>query len=330
MGIHIISKEKRIREQVRVYVVILIILIIVNNNTTVSKVDINIYSPKIGGDSYTIVQISDFHSMDYSLSGHELYDTIREINPDSVVITGDLLNCKAKGSSLMDDMESIKKQFKKIASGYHTYYISGNHEALLSNGMYKKLIQMLEKIGIKDINGKVIKECKGGTEVRLVGIPDPAMDNRDKQDETEYITNIIQSSKTKFNSKNPYTILLAHRPERIREYSKVELPSKSYTYSYYNIDLVLSGHTHGGLITLPWLNGLIAPDQGLFPEYNSGLYRVCNTDLIVSSGLGTSIEGIRWFNKPEINIIKLSNPDKESLMESIKYIIGDIVSNMKH
>ena len=76
------------------------------------------------------------------------------------------------------------------------------------------------------------------------------------------------------------------------------------------IDLVLAGHTHGGQIRLPFIGGLVAPDQGFFPKYTDGFYTVEDTTMIVSRGLGNSIIPIRTFNRPELVVIKLVNDSK--------------------
>jgi predicted MPP superfamily phosphohydrolase len=92
-----------------------------------------------------------------------------------------------------------------------------------------------------------------------------------------------------------YRILLSHRPELIDVYEKN------------SINLVLSGHAHGGQFRIPFIGGLIAPDQGFFPKYTEGLYRVGETKLIVSRGLGNSIIPFRINNRPELVVITLTN-----------------------
>ena len=93
--------------------------------------------------------------------------------------------------------------------------------------------------------------------------------------------------------KDAYTILLSHRPELFDIYVKS------------GVDLVLSGHAHGGQFRLPFLGGLVAPNQGLFPEYDSGLYTSGNTNMIVSRGIGNSIIPIRFNNRPEVVLLEL-------------------------
>ena len=89
-----------------------------------------------------------------------------------------------------------------------------------------------------------------------------------------------------------YNILLSHRPELID------------IYASFNINLVFSGHAHGGQIRIPFIGGIIAPNQGLFPKYTSGLYEVKNTKMVVSRGLGNSAFPIRINNRPEIVVVR--------------------------
>ena len=93
--------------------------------------------------------------------------------------------------------------------------------------------------------------------------------------------------------KDDYTILLSHRPELFE------------TYVNCGVDLVFSGHAHGGQFRLPFIGGLVAPNQGLFPQYDSGLYTKGDTNMIVSRGLGNSIIPIRFNNRPEIVLLKI-------------------------
>lgn len=88
-------------------------------------------------------------------------------------------------------------------------------------------------------------------------------------------------------------IVLAHEPQYIDNYSKA------------GVDLVLSGHAHGGQIRLPFIGGLVAPDQGFFPKYTAGTYKENDIVMIVSRGLGNGIILIRVFNRLEIVMVTL-------------------------
>lgn len=108
------------------------------------------------------------------------------------------------------------------------------------------------------------------------------------------LTDTLNDLKNRENFK----ILLSHRPELF------------LIYSHFNIDLIFSGHAHGGQIRLPLIGGLIAPNQGYFPKYTSGKHILQNSTLIVNRGLGNSLFPQRLFNHPEIILLKLSQSDQ--------------------
>ena len=91
-----------------------------------------------------------------------------------------------------------------------------------------------------------------------------------------------------------FQILLCHRPELFHLYSETK------------IGLIFTGHAHGGQFRIPFIGGLIAPDQGLFPKYTSGAYKRDDSTMIVSRGLGNSVIPIRIFNRPEIVVVTLN------------------------
>ena len=86
---------------------------------------------------------------------------------------------------------------------------------------------------------------------------------------------------------------------------KVNLKTEIMIEDLYDMDLVLTGHAHGGQFRLPLIGGLIAPNQGLFPKYDDGLYSEGSTNMIVSRGLGNSIIPFRFNNRPEVVLIEL-------------------------
>ena len=83
-------------------------------------------------------------------------------------------------------------------------------------------------------------------------------------------------------------ILLIHNPLFFDEYAK------------YNVNVIFSGHVHGGMIRLPLAGALLSPERKFFPKYNSGVYEIKNKFMIVSRGLGHSRPGVRIKNKPDL------------------------------
>lgn len=160
--------------------------------------------------------------------------------------------------------------------------MTGNHEARLSFHEYKELEDGLLDIGVTVLrNGEVIIE-KDGAQISLIGLDDP---NFGQGINAERINRISQN--------NNFSILLSHRPEY---YDR-------YRMSVAN--LVLAGHAHGGQVRLPFIGGLLAPGQGLFPKYDAGLYQEGDFAMIVSRGIGNSAVPIRFNNQPEIVVIEL-------------------------
>ena len=183
------------------------------------------------------------------------------------------------------------KEAVKIAP---VYYVTGNHEASLSQ--YDELKIELKTIGVIVLEDEAVQLKYDTEEITLIGLSDP--DFTIKGDVFREAPAMVS---TKLNNladdENSYTILLSHRPELFE------------SYVHCNIDLVLSGHAHGGQFRLPFIGGLIAPNQGLFPQYDAGLYTSGSTNMIVSRGLGNSIIPIRFNNRPEVVVIELLNMD---------------------
>ena len=93
--------------------------------------------------------------------------------------------------------------------------------------------------------------------------------------------------------KEAFTVVLAHEPQYIKQ------------YACSNVDLVLSGHAHGGQFRIPFFGGIVAPDQGFFPKYSEGIHVEQDTTMVISRGLGNSIIPLRLFNYPEIVCVEL-------------------------
>ncbi len=133
----------------------------------------------------------------------------------------------------------------------------------------------------------------GNSSINLLGLQDPAFISANNIEDTKGLG--FYDSLKQWSSNDNFQILLSHRPELFDLYVE------------HNIDLVFSGHAHGGQFRLPFIGGLVAPDQGVFPQYTSGSYNKNQTTMYVSRGLGNSIIPIRIFNRPEIVLVKLKS-----------------------
>ena len=126
-----------------------------------------------------------------------------------------------------------------------------------------------------------------------MGIGDPSFQEDYLFGDSESVAR--QAIERQQNESDGYTILLSHRPELFDLYVDT------------GMDLVFSGHAHGGQFRLPFLGGLVAPNQGFFPRYDAGRFTNENTTMIVSRGVGNSIFPIRFNNRPEIVLVTLGN-----------------------
>ena len=182
---------------------------------------------------------------------------------------------------LMDeDMEQLVESIKR----------TGNHEASLSQ--YDELKAELENTGVVVLEDKAMQLEYNGDDITLIGLSDPSFTLKGNMF-GEVPAMVDTKLRGLIGDKDNYTILLSHRPELFEAYVNC------------GVDLVLSGHAHGGQFRLPFIGGLVAPNQGLFPKYDAGLYTKGDTNMIVCRGLGNSIIPIRFNNRPEIVLLEL-------------------------
>ena len=255
-------------------------------NNLISITEVKITSSKIPSSfkGYKILQISDLHNKKFGDNQDVLIQKIKSIDPDIIAITGDLIDSKSY------DAEVSMQLIQKMVNKYPVYFVTGNHEQW--SGKYNNLEKELKKYDVNVLRNEHVGIRKGEQEINLLGIDDPEFvtGNRDER-------NIVKDAilKAKFEMPpNTFDVLLSHRPEFLTEYADEQL------------DLVLSGHAHGGQVRLPFIGGLVAPNQGVFPTYTAGLYEEQNTSMVVSRGLGNSIIPQRIFNRPELVVVQLN------------------------
>jgi len=234
-------------------------------------------------DGYRIVHVSDLHNTEMGKDNEKLLDMLREADPDIIAITGDIIDSR---NTNIDIALQFTKTAMEIAP---CYYVTGNHEARVSE--YDELKEGMIELGVVVLEDGRIELEQSKETITLLGVNDPSF-------QTDYLfgdTETVMQSKLQdiINEEDTYTILLSHRPELFEVYTESK------------VDLVLSGHAHGGQFRLPFVGGLVAPNQGLFPKYDAGLYTEENTNMIVSKGIGNSILPFRFNNRPEVILIEL-------------------------
>ena len=232
-------------------------------------------------EGFKIAHVSDLHNAVFGRKNEKLLSLIRAAEPDIIAITGDLID------SRHTDIDSALAFVEAAAEIAPVYYVTGNHESRLD---FDEIEPRLIAAGARVLRNEAKDIGRGGERIRLAGIDDPSFIRTGGTAEERAAAELEQLG----DGGGTFTVLLAHRPELVEVYAE------------YGAGLVLSGHAHGGQVRLPLLGGLYAPGQGLLPEYDSGLYSLGETQMVVSRGLGNSVAPLRVNNRPELVIVTLS------------------------
>jgi predicted MPP superfamily phosphohydrolase len=227
-------------------------------------------------NGFTILHVSDLHNCMFGDEQSLLIQYTKEIAPDIIVITGDLIDRRRININAAMAYVSAAAYIAPV------YYVAGNHE--MKCGAYDVLSQRLRNCGVHVLDNRRDMIVRGGAKIAVAGVLDPTFVSDTVYNET--IGKLTQGISAE------YKILLAHRPDM-------------HVFSMHDIDLVFCGHAHGGQFRLPLVGGLYAPGQGIFPKYTSGLHTENGTSMVVSRGLGNSLFPFRLFNRPELIVVTL-------------------------
>ena len=226
--------------------------------------------------SIRIVLISDLHNKVFGDNQRVLINEIKKQAPDIIVLDGDIIEN-------YDSLDGAKMLLKGIENLYPCYFVTGNHE--FSQGKAEAIKQLFRSFGVIVLEGDYKNVLVKGQHINLCGVDDPNIGLQNFNNQLEALQGL--DSKT-------YSILLSHRPE-----IAAECKNNSF-------DLILSGHTHGGMWRIPFLvNGLFATDQGFFPKYAGGRYDYNNTAIIVGRGFTGYSFVPRIFNPPELVVVDI-------------------------
>lgn len=236
-----------------------------------------------------IVFLSDIHGRVFGGDNSELTELVCAQNPDIIAVVGDIIDRDADDAEV-DSMCALLQSLSQLAP---TYFTVGNHEDdyIKAHGA-----DLLDRIGS---TGARVLECEyedltvNGAAFRLGGMSELAYyggDFRYDPKAQPFLTDYCDTELTK--------VMLSHRPEAF---------AFKYACRDWDVDLVLSGHTHGGMVRLPLIGGLVAPIQGLFPDYCYGEYQLYDTKMIITSGLAGYGWVPRMYNPPEICVVTLTS-----------------------
>ena len=277
--------KKQIILTVVITVLVSLLIWTVWGNTALEIYEFQVSSNQIpeSFSGFRIAQISELHNAEFGENNSKLIEFLSQSDPDIIVLTGDLIDSRQTD---IDVALAFARKAMKIAP---VYYISGNHETRV--GAYEDLKMGLLEAGVVVLENQKVQITREGETITLMGIDDPSF--REDYLFGDSASVARQAIEDLQNESDGYTILLSHRPELFDVYVDT------------GMDLVFSGHAHGGQFRLPFIGGLVAPNQGFFPEYDAGLFSEVNTTMIVSRGVGNSIIPIRFNNRPEIVVVEL-------------------------
>ena len=280
------NRKKRVLFVV-VFVLVVLIVWTLWGNTALEVNEYEVVSDRIpqGFEGFRIAQVSDLHNAEFGEGNEKLIQLLSQTDPDIIVLTGDLIDSRHTDIEIALD---FARQAIKLAP---VYYVSGNHEARVRE--YEDLKMGLAEAGVVILENQNVQITREGESITLMGIDDPSFQEDYLFGDSESVAR--QAIDDLQNESEGYTILLSHRPELFDLYVDT------------GMDLVFSGHAHGGQFRLPFVGGLVAPNQGFFPKYDAGQFTEENTTMIVSRGVGNSIIPVRFNNRPEIVLVTLRN-----------------------
>ena len=260
------------------------------SNAALGISNYSVFSSRLpkGFEGFRIAQISDLHNTEFGKDNEKLLNALREAEPDIILLTGDLIDCRNLNIPVA---VSFTEAAGRIAP---CYFAAGNHEARIPE--LPELLLGLEGAGVTVLRNEKIRLSRNGDTIALVGVDDPTF-------QVDYINGdcrpVMKEALTcLMKEEQNYAVLLSHRPELFP------------IYRDFSVDLTFSGHAHGGQFRLPFIGGIIAPNQGLFPKYDAGVFTENGCSMVVSRGLGPSIIPLRIGNRPELVVTELHREEK--------------------
>ncbi len=249
--------------------------------------DYTVNSDKVK-NSVKIAIISDLHNTDYG-DDNIIAKKIAQTKPDIITVLGDIID---KRSADIEHTLNALKPLPKIAP---TYFVLGNHDTYCPS--YDEFISSITNSGIIFLDDQIADITVKGNKISMLGLT--------YYSNGEYETPSYTQLMNDFCGRDNYKILLCHYPEFTYYFFERD------KYCVYDFDLMLSGHTHGGVMQIPYVGGLYAPEQGLFPRYSKGLYYIDETNqnpfyMLISAGIGYDGRFFRVNNFPEVSTITIT------------------------
>lgn len=243
---------------------------------------------------FRIVLLSDLHNHEFNDENKRLIEKVKKQSPNLIILDGDMINRDSKNASVA---VNLIKSLKGIAP---VYYSLGNHEIdYIKKTGHSDLIQTLETAGTTVLNNRILDIKIKGNSIRLGGLYEYGFETSMQSDEEN---KRAISYLEKYTDTQNYMIMCAHRPDSFYSWNMADK---------WGIDLVLSGHLHGGQVIIPGIGGLYSQLEKFFPKYDYGQYKLEKSDMIITRGLSSNPKILpRFNNPPEIAVVDVK-PDKD-------------------
>lgn len=286
------NKRKRIIISVISVIAIIALMITVVGNSVLSVSEYTISLSGLTGSARVVV-ISDLHGKEYGKDNSRLLDKIGEQRPDAIFVVGDML----KDRDVKNGFSEAKELLGALSDIAPVYFSYGNQEKEYSDDIITDFQNAITQAGVMVLDD-TFADCEiGGQKIRIGGTMGHAFPFGRTWEEFESSSEYVFLKEME-QTDSP-TIVLAHMPDTF-------IFNGAHNY-WSNIDLVVSGHTHGGVIRLPFVGGLYSPMQGLLPEYDYGFYMLGDKmQMVITSGLSGYKFVPRFLNLPEICVLNLT------------------------
>lgn len=247
-----------------------------NRIIEVEKITIERENLPEGFDGFRIAHVSDLHGTLFGEDNGELAEIIRAEEPDIIAITGDFVDTTSR------DVDMVYATARKLVEIAPCYFVPGNHE--YKEGLAPVAAE-LKRAGVTVLQNEAVELERNGDKITLLGVDDP-------NGRADMIT-MAEAVRLAKQREPDFLLMLNHRYSRAEEASAL------------GTDIMLAGHAHGGLVRLPFTDGLVGPSMKLFPQHTSGHYDIDGMDLVTSRGLGNTGWARRLFNPPHLPLIEL-------------------------
>ncbi len=249
-------------------------------NFSIQTEEVPVESPALPAefDGLRIVEIADLHGRQFGTENAALLRAVRKAKPDLICIDGDFFDENT-------DLSMLSPLLRGLVSIAPTYYVTGNHEWQVPQR--GDIFAHMEQLGVQVLRNEYTLLTRGEASIVIAGVDDPC-GPYDRKMPDELVAEIREAV-----GQEAYILMLAHRNDTLPMWSEL------------GVQIVLTGHCHGGVVRLPFVGGVFGTERTLFPAYDAGLFRMEQTALYVSRGLGYSRVHLRLFNRPHLPLLVL-------------------------